>query len=383
VRTNVYLKITLVGFCIGLSFERDDFCISTPAMAEQIGGASMTIRKELDLNTTGAAVAVAWSSDGSDLAAASNYGGTLTVWNRTGRLVNQFLRKGGGPALSGGLALIKSASQLLFMPPEMVEDGVAFSIWDVSTGLPIYNVPGPQPDQSYDKNRAQYLVASPDQSIVVIGITGARKDVETDKNIAIYNTTAWLPVQTLKIDRGVFSLSLFNGGMQAVVGSTHGYIAVLDTLSGQLINSFHAYEESQFGTIVVGAIAGSPDGKLLLAGIGQANLNGSFNRSPEAMAWESSLEPVRLFRASDGMKLASFTAAKFPIRSAAWDPKGRYAAFVDNSGGLFVWQPLQGGQSYTEIQLSSPSLALAISPNGERIAVTTSHGVSIYSLNIN
>jgi hypothetical protein len=40
---------------------------------------SMMVTKEFDLITPGAAVAVAWSLDGSALAAASNYGSDLTV----------------------------------------------------------------------------------------------------------------------------------------------------------------------------------------------------------------------------------------------------------------------------------------------------------------
>jgi hypothetical protein len=58
-----------------------------------------------------------------------------------------------GRTLSGGLVFAKSSSQLLFMPNEPADGGVAFDVWDIATGTSTRQVIGPQPDQSYEKNK--------------------------------------------------------------------------------------------------------------------------------------------------------------------------------------------------------------------------------------
>jgi hypothetical protein len=52
----------------------------------------------------GEAIAVNWSPDGSRIAAASTYGGTLTVWNSSGHRLQEIPVVGGGPAYSGSIA---------------------------------------------------------------------------------------------------------------------------------------------------------------------------------------------------------------------------------------------------------------------------------------
>jgi hypothetical protein len=113
-----------------------------PAPTKQAGAASLDVREEFDLCTPGlfrgrpgAAVAVTWSPDGSALAAASNYGGVLSVWDRAGHPINQIKRAGGGPNLEGSLAFINGSSQLVFSPPETPNNSTAFAVWDVSISL--------------------------------------------------------------------------------------------------------------------------------------------------------------------------------------------------------------------------------------------------------
>ena len=61
----------------------------------------------LSLPVSGAATAVAWSPDGSRLAAASNYGEDLTVWDASGHIISQFSRSGS----RGRMSTTRSASQ--------------------------------------------------------------------------------------------------------------------------------------------------------------------------------------------------------------------------------------------------------------------------------
>jgi hypothetical protein len=64
------------------------------ALADPSGVFSTNVREEIDLSTPGASVALAWSRDGSALAATSNYGSTFTIWDKAGHLINRFARTG-------------------------------------------------------------------------------------------------------------------------------------------------------------------------------------------------------------------------------------------------------------------------------------------------
>ena len=162
-----------------------------------------------------------------------------------------------------------------------------------------------------------------------------------------------------------------------------GRLVILDSLSGATITEIRAYEDSKYGVVSLGVIAGSPTGDLILTGVSSGALNGGeYYNTREQRAWDnamSSTEAVRVFRVKDGARVASFPAARGPIRQAKWDPKGRYVAFVDNDRGLFFWVPWKG-LSYKKINLPTRTLALSISPDGDRIAVTTDSGARVYSV---
>jgi hypothetical protein len=125
-------------------------CVSTMGIIGRLGGAEAAgllgqsnqheiaeLKLLLSLPVSGAATAIAWSADGSRLAAASNYGTDLTVW-------------------------------------------------DVASGKEIENVPGPAPGQNPAFNVAYHFTLSPDQSRVAIA--PARNDFA---HVVIYDTLAW------------------------------------------------------------------------------------------------------------------------------------------------------------------------------------------------
>jgi hypothetical protein len=362
-----------VGICVGP-------VSASPVWANHSGVSSMSIREKFDLHTPGAAVAVAWSSDSSTLAAASSYGGVLTVWDGNGRLVNQFKRTGDGPALGGSLAFVEGASQLVFYPPGGADKSMAFAVWEVATGRVIRTEYGPQPGEDYPLNRAQHFMTSSNQTLLAVATGGNRGSTHFEKNVVIYDTRTWRLLHTLKVLDGISSLCVFAGGSSVGLGAMgSGRIAVIDAVSGKSINEFTAYTESKYGTVSVGAVAGSPAGDLIMVGVGGIYPSGEYAQSAEQRVWEKSIDPVRMFRAQDGSRIASFTAAKGPIRQAIWDPKGRFVAFVDNARGLFIWAPWRG-DGYTKIELPSQTLSIAVAPDGSRIAATTADGVRVFSI---
>src|SRR5207302_1274967 len=161
---------------------------------------SVEVVPQIDLPTPGAGVAVAWSEDGSRVAVASDYGSVLSIWDRSGQLVNRIRRDGGGPTLEGSLAFVENSSKLVFPPP-----GAANS----------------------------------------------------------------------------------------------GRLVILDSLSGATITEIRAYEDSKYGVVSLGVIAGSPTGDLILTGVSSGALHGGeYYNTREQRAWDnamSSTEAVRVF----------------------------------------------------------------------------------------
>lgn len=350
-------------------------------LAEPAARFTIRVVSETELSTPGAGVAVAWSTDGTRLGAASQYGGVLTVWDQTGHLVNRIQRNGGGPTLGGSLAFVQGSSQIVFPPPGAADNDAAFSVWDTGSGRIVKTVSGPQPGGDYPFNRADHFMTSPDGTTLAMA---TRAGPGGNKNIAIYDTRSWRLLRTVAVPFALSSLCVFGDGRLLGLGSvSSGQMLVIDPFSGTTISDIRAYEESKYGHVSLGAIAGSPTGDLILTGVSSWVLNGGeYFNTPEQRAWDSSMsstEAVRLFRVKDGARLASFPYARGPIRQASWDPRGRYVAFVDSERGLFLWSALQR-DGYKKVELPSKTLALSVSPDGDRIAVTTDSGVLVYSV---
>ncbi|MGH6987399.1 MAG: WD40 repeat domain-containing protein [Caulobacteraceae bacterium] len=330
------------------------------------------VKEEFEVSTPGAAVAVNWSPDGSRLAAASDYGGVLTVWDASGHRVSQMQKIGGGPNLWGSLSFVRGNSELLFQPPGDADADAAFSIWDVATGKLIDTVEGPDSGGGRP-NLAAWFAISSDQSLLAVA------NNYRGRNLFLYDTRTWRFLRGYRLEQGADSLAIFGSDRSVAIGSLRSELAVLDTSKAAPPRQYQVYPLSRYGDFPVEAVAGSPDGKLILGGVGlivffEANLT-----APPVVAWRHSFDPVWVLRRSDGARIASFKLASPPIRAAAWDPKGRYVAILDQLGRLFVWRPLAPVLSYSEIDAGG-ELSLAISPDGRRIAVTTSNGVTVYTI---
>jgi WD40 repeat protein len=356
---------------------------ASPVAAAHSESFPMKTALTLDLPTPGVAVAVAWSRDGSTLAAASDYGGVLTVWDKTGRLLNQIRRAGGGPTLWGSIAFANGSSQLVFPPPQDAKNGDSFSVWDISTGKIIRTEIGPQPDGDYPLNRAQQFATSPDQTLLAVATGGNRGTKDLQKNVISYDPRTWNVIYTKKVLPGIGSLCVFADGKLIGVGSmSSGLVSILDAKTGDTVRELSAYPDSEYGFFSVGAIAGGPSADLVFVGIGAGVLSGKYSSTAEQRAWDtamSSTNAAQIIRLKDGAKIASFDVAKAPIRHASWDPQGRFVAFVDHSSGLFLWAPW-ASSGYLRLDLPSPALSVAVSPDGRRVAVTTDHGVRVYSV---
>jgi WD40 repeat protein len=335
--------------------------------------AQIHVHKDFDLTTTGTAVAVAWSADSSSVAAASNYGDTINIWNRDGKDINKFTRNDGGPAVSGSISFAHGTSELIFAPPLDTPDSVALSIWNTSSGKVVGNILGPQPNANYAFNRTPYFQVSPDGKYLVGG-------AYLGNNVIITDADSWRSITSLRVADGAYSLSIFHSGQFALIGGGNGHAVSIKISTGQIEKSFSVYEESKYGSVNVSAIAGSPDGAHFLAGAGLILMKGEYSHSLEQSDWANSIPSVKIINANDGGTITSSFIPHAPIRQAVWDPRGRYVALVDSAGKLFIWNTLNITEDPIQIQLDRPSMSIAVNADGSQLAVANGSKVSIFSL---
>ncbi len=333
------------------------------------------VERLLDLHTPGSGVAVAWAPDGSQLAAASDFGSELTVWDRNGRPIKQIHREGEGPALGRSLVFVGGTSKLVFVPQGRANYDTALEVWDVATGLVSGFVIGPEPGQDYSANRTPWFDISPDQELLVAGTGGTRE------NVAFYRTSDWRLKKATHVEHGVFSLRLFARGRLAIVGSADGCATILDSATGRDLRRIQVYPPSPVGTVLISSVSGSPDGQYVMVGAGLTSLSGSFRGSPSDLSdWRKSIDPIRLFRSDTGTQITSFSEPETPIRQIAWDPSGNFVAIADAKSGLYLWAPNLSREHLQRVELGSRPFSIAISPAGDQIAVAGDSGVTVFQI---
>jgi WD40 repeat protein len=237
------LALSLVA--LGLWLPGKSFGQARSDHIEESGNLPIKVEKDFDVQTPGAAVAVAWSADGTRLAAASDYDGTFTIWDQSGHLIKRIAHiGGGGPALNGSLAFLDGSSKLLFLPPAGSLDRAALSIWDIATEQVVRTLDGPRPEGDYAKNRGHYFMVSPDQSVLVSGTYSG--------DLIAYRTSDWKALQISKVEGGIFSLCVFGKDNLVSVGSTQERVTILNSATGALDKTLQIYDQSELGGFPIG-----------------------------------------------------------------------------------------------------------------------------------
>jgi WD40 repeat protein len=337
---------------------------------------------------------LAWSADGERLAA---YGGAgIATWSPDGKYQKELAVHQHYPSLNV-LRYLSGHSQLITSPVASVNSSeererladVALSVVDAETGKVIQNIPGPRPGGREPMNSATDLAVSPNERLIAV-ICG-----HVERQINVYSTNDWKQVATVDLHTGEkgdtlppYGLAFSpDGKTLAVIHGSNGRIEFFNVESWAFSGSFVTYPDPlpPKDVLVLQALAFSPDGTMIAVGSGGG---GSWWSYPAGMIalpgsgafkQEFPADPLRVFRISDGVRVASLGSFPGGLHAAGlvWSPKGDYLAFQDGLGDIRFWNPFQPklsiavarkGVHYSNLLFSRDSLQLAASfPDGVKV----------------
>jgi len=345
-----------------------------------------------ELTGRGSAFGMAWSSDGSKIAAYGStapgsgpFGNLITIWDpETGDQLRELYRPGGDwyTTLSS-LAFINHDKQIL-APGSPSIPTAAFSIFDIS-GEAVRNVDGLHPDQpAWNINSPASFAVSPDGSLVAV-VPGRA----LAQPIALYSTENWQPVATLTQVQGASEHSehvVFSADGRFFAFDHGTEVWVCDVQSLSIIQKIKPFPEMLAVTEALGI---SPDGSMIAAATGWTGLVPNPDHNGSLFLSVPMPEPVRVYRVSDSQQVAGVNVYRKPserepneqIFALTWSPDGRFIVFADTLDRLHLWDPLHPVQGVRTTELRDNGAALGFSPDGKRLAVDYAHGpVTIFDV---
>jgi len=315
----------------------------------------------------GQAEALTWSRDGKYLAAAGAYGNDISVWDQAGHEFGGAFRH--GLVVGGSIAILNDRNEVVFDSDANMMEKYSLSVWDMTTRQPKLNFAG--------RGEGSAFELSPDSTTLAV-------ENFSEALIILYDAKLFKIRGSIKVPPGVTKIKFCPSGRGIVAGDINGslYFVNLDSkVVTKIANPF--FRKLKLGGLMEGAlnaIALSPNSDRALVGAGIVVESTDFIRPPRfdragAAIWLRDLHPISVWRISDGKKLSEFPGnAKAPIRVAVWDPKGRFVAFTDSAGSLYFWALDSVGAPYVSVHFPFEPMALAISPDGSELAVSSIHG---------
>jgi hypothetical protein len=343
---------------------------------ENHGKPPVKLSLKFSLNFPNIQLALAWSPDSAHLAVAGLWGGK--IFDESGHLISQF-KANSETSAENFLAFINGSSQIIYPPADM-DSRVLIDIRDTATWNIVKTINQIHPNNTSFISK-EYLAISPDQKrIAITEFNGHDISYSNDSGNNWYE----VPVINTSADERNrlrnLSLCFFPDGQQLAIGKNGAHFSIVDYTTGQTMHEYLAEEKPDINDNI-SAIAVSPRGDLILTGLNRLTAEGS--ELPATKEWQSSSHPiVSIWHASDGKQIASFTDPNEEVWHVAWDPKGRFVAFTE-SDSLILWQPEATSINFTRIRISQLGNALAISPDGKSLAVTSGTDVFVYTIEDN
>ncbi len=359
---------------------------------------------------------VAWSPDGERLATYAADSRKVIIWDRDGKVIREIRRYGLDLLAPHTLDFVAGHSQILMAPSvidpkgeEARNGGNIVSNWEnspldkvllsrvVIETDSIENIDGPEADKGWRYNEANVLSVSLDQSMIAVTY-GPRNQ----QKVGIYSTKNWRRIAILdddivKIPNGysftttVEALAFSPNGRLLAVGRTLGLVQIYDTQTWRLVRAIDVFPDVPFPrTPISGVLAFSPDSNSLAVGANKGGSawilpNGKFGKPGQgALTTNEPLDPVRVFRVSDGTRMASASGFLadwlLGIRGLAWSPTNNLVAFISAQGDLHVWNPMHPGKPHAVAYVNRNAESLAFSPDGRLIAISVPKGIGLFEI---
>jgi WD40 repeat protein len=311
---------------------------------------------------------VTWSPDGSKLAAYSDFGRAVQIWDSHGAALKHFSRAG---AYIGHSIEFTPDGRTLITPAaddSATGDKLALSLWDIERGSIAKDVEGPQPAQNWRYNRAVAFDLSPDGATLAL-----ISSPMLGQPVTLYATKDWTKQRGIPIGDG----PSHPDGAQAVAFSPDGRTLAIGLLGGKVVLTDLTRPDAPPRTIEiypaanltgVQALAFSPDGKLLATG-----------STKPSVARGDATPGVEVRRVSDGSLIAAHPAALAPIRQLVWSHDGKLVIGAGDDT-VRLWSPLSPQHDLATLQMNGPVMSTAITPDGRALAVAGGTEVKIISL---
>jgi WD40 repeat protein len=346
-----------------------------------------------------------WSPDGERLAAYVRNGLAITVWSPDGKVQHEIPRYNkAGLTSAYVLGFLSGHDQLLTGPAASdpndllaVED-VAFSIVDAETGQVVHNVIGLNPGKSFRENIVTAAAISPDGRFVAV-IYNVIYDLSADRRVGIYSTDNWQRIAAIPLSYESDSpradaISFSPSGKMLAVTYQNKFgdnkrIDIFNVPAWTLNRSIETFPELPRTVHTSTAAVRFSSDETMIAVI--LNGGGAYWKYPNGGLAPKGVgnvfvtpipEPLRVFKISDGMRLASAGefAGGFEENKMSWSPIGNFIEFLDLRGYLYFWDPLSTGGPHEMCQLVRTTTAASFSPNGKMLSQGFDEGVNLYDL---
>ena len=318
-------------------------------------------------------IGLTWSSDGKRIAAASNFGRNIAIWSQDGKPEQDIQRSlSNGPYVGNSLAFLGGGS-LMLTPPDKalgLAETRSFSVWDIAQHKVVRDVPGPHPDRNFRFNQAQIFAVSPDESKVAVV-----SSLLAGEPVIVYSADGWAVIRRFPMEprSTATALAFTPDGKQVAVGTIDGTVELQSSTtpvpsksepSKKILTAFPGQRY-----IRIGAVAFSPDGKYLAAGVGLA-VTDAQRRLPSVLLW----------RLDDLSLVGSYLPGVTPVRQISWDAKGSHMAVAAGDRTVRIGSPIGPKTEWASLQFPSPVLSLGFSPKQEVLAVASGATVTTFAL---
>jgi WD40 repeat protein len=327
------------------------------------------INEKVELLLPYGPTAIGWSDDGSRVYTTDPSTHETLIWNAAdGRL----LTKTKAPSLQyfGQTSLVRSGSAIVSLTVYPGRGPIRLEERTISLGNIINKYVS---DIKYSPGDVFCINEKHDLLVSV---------VSTDDSIQIFKLNEGKFLKSIHApNKKLMSVYCLTDGSAVAAGTFDGTVILFNLKGAAPPRELRVFAENPLESHWISSVAVSPDGNLLLPG-GSLMVH-TFDRRVGERLWRG--QPgARVVRVTDGAVIADAPFGPNHVGSIAWDPKGRFVAWVGTFDeglrhALYLWNPMASPPSYAKIPLPSDG-ALAISPDGSRIAVETIRGVSIFSI---